>query len=74
MSEYVMENQDKLEEIFENTIPHSVFLDKKSIISCMYQSYMLGTEDVLEWLSNMEYLSDNIKYIKEEWYNQQKKN
>jgi len=33
---------DKLEEIFENTIPHSTFLDKKSIISCMYQSRQLG--------------------------------
>ena len=33
---------DKLEEIFENTIPHSTFLDKKSIISCMYQSHQLG--------------------------------
>ena len=33
---------DKLEEIFENTIPHGTFLDKKSIISCMYQSHQLG--------------------------------
>jgi len=33
---------DKLEEIFEDTIPHSTFLDKKSIISCMYQSHQLG--------------------------------
>ena len=33
---------DKLEVIFENTIPHSTFLDKKSIISCMYQSHQLG--------------------------------
>ena len=34
--------KSKLEEIFENTIPHSTFLDKKSIISCMYQSHQLG--------------------------------
>lgn len=34
--------KEKLEEIFENTIPHSAFLDKKSIISCMYQSHQLG--------------------------------
>ena len=61
---------DKLEEIFENTIPHSTFLDKKSIISCMHQSYMLGSENVLEWLSKMDYLSDNITYITEEWNNQ----
>ena len=65
---------NKLNEIYDDTIPHHTFLDKSSIMSCMYQSYMLGTEDVLEWLSSMEYLSDNIKYIKDEWYNQQKKN
>jgi len=64
---------EKLEEIYENTIPHHFFLDKASIMSCMYQSYMLGTDEVLDWLSNMEYLSDNIKYIKQEWHNQHKK-
>ena len=67
-----MKNEDKYEEIFENTIPHSSFLDKRSIISCMHQAYMLGTEDVLEWLSKMDYLSDNIKYIMDEWHNQNK--
>ena len=34
--------KEKLEKIFENTIPHHSFLDKKSIISCMYQSHQLG--------------------------------
>jgi hypothetical protein len=37
--------KEKLEEIYQNTIPHHSFLDKRSIDSCMYQSYMLGKED-----------------------------
>jgi len=37
--------KDKLEEIYQNTIPHHSFLDKRSIDSCMYQSYMLGKEE-----------------------------
>lgn len=37
--------KEKLEEIFQNTIPHHSFLDKRSIDSCMYQSYMLGKEE-----------------------------
>lgn len=67
-----MINEEKFEEIFENTIPHSAFLDKRSIMSCMYQSYILGQEEVLEWLSKMDYLTDNVKYILEEWHNQHK--
>jgi hypothetical protein len=37
--------KEKLEEIYQNTIPHHSFLDKRSIDSCMYQSYMLGKEE-----------------------------
>ena len=37
--------KDKLEEIYQNTIPHHSFLDKRSIDSCMYQSYMLGKDE-----------------------------
>ena len=37
--------KDKLEEIYHHTIPHHSFLDKRSIDSCMYQSYMLGKEE-----------------------------
>ena len=40
----------------------------------MVKSYELGTEDVLKWLSNMDYLSDNITYIIEEWKNSNNKN
>jgi hypothetical protein len=40
--------KDKLEEIYQHTIPHSTFLSKRSIDSCMYQSYMLGKEENIE--------------------------
>jgi hypothetical protein len=40
--------KEKLEEIYQNTIPHHSFLDKRSIDSCMYQSYMLGKEENIE--------------------------
>ena len=40
--------KDKLEEIYQYTIPHSTFLSKRAIDSCMYQSYMLGKEENLE--------------------------
>lgn len=40
--------KDKLEEIYQHTIPHSAFLSKRAIDSCMYQSYMLGKEDNIE--------------------------
>jgi len=59
----------RLDEIYENTIPHGSFLSQRAIMDCMKQSYNLGTQDVLEWLQKMDYLSDNIKYIIEEWKN-----
>ena len=37
--------KEKLEEIYQHTIPHHSFLDKRSIDNCMYQSYMLGKEE-----------------------------
>ena len=40
--------KDKLEEIYHNTIPHSAFLSKYAIDSCMYQSFMLGKEENIE--------------------------
>ena len=61
---------NRLTEIFENTIPHSSFLSERAIMSCMYQSYNLGIEDVLEWLKKNEHLSDNINYLVEEFQNQ----
>lgn len=53
---------------------HSVFLDLDGITDAMNICYEMGKNDgnkeVLEWLSKMDYLSDNIQYIKEEWENQ----
>jgi len=60
----------RLTEIFENTIPHSSFLSESAIKSCMYQSYKLGIDDVLEWLKKNDHLSDNINYLIEEFQNQ----
>jgi hypothetical protein len=40
--------KEQLEEIYQNTIPHHSFLDKRSIDSCMYQSYMLGKQENIE--------------------------
>jgi hypothetical protein len=64
--------KDKLKKIYEDTIPHSTFLDKSSVEKCMENSYNLGVNDVLELLSKQDYLSDNIKYIIEELENQTK--
>jgi hypothetical protein len=37
--------KDKFDEIFYNTIPHSSFLSKQAIDSCMHQAYMLGKHE-----------------------------
>lgn len=60
----------KLENIFEEEIVSSVFLDKTSVEKCMERSYNLGREDVLEWLSKMKHVSDNVDYLIEEYKNQ----
>ncbi len=62
----------ELEKIIENNIVNNVFLDKESIQKCVEESYNLGVNDVLNWLSKQDYLSDNIEYIIEEWNNQNK--
>lgn len=53
---------------------HSVFLDTdgmtKALKLCYYMGKKDGNKEVLEWLSKMDHLSDNIQYIKEEWENQ----
>jgi hypothetical protein len=61
--------KDKLEEIYQHTIPHSTFLSKRAIDSCMYQSYMLGKEENIEnynklkkvFLDVLERLNDEKK-------------
>jgi len=62
----------ELEKIIEKNIVHNSFLDKQSVEKCVEESYNLGVNDVLGWLSKMDYLSDNVKYIIEEWNNQHK--
>jgi hypothetical protein len=62
--------REELNKIYEDTIPHSTFLDKISVEKCMENSYNLGVRDVLKWLSKMEHLSSNIDYIIDEWNNQ----
>jgi hypothetical protein len=65
--------EKKLQEIYEKNINNSFVLDKDGVIKSMEESYELGSKEVLDWLSKMEYLSDNINYIIEEWNNIKKK-
>jgi hypothetical protein len=65
--------KSELQEIIKKNIVHSSFLDKQSVEKCVEESYNLGVDDVLNWLSNMDYLSDNIEYVIEEWNNQYRK-
>ena len=52
----------------------SIFLDQTGTIEAMEICFELGKKEghkeILSWLTNMDYLSDNIQYIKEEWENQ----
>jgi hypothetical protein len=65
--------EKKLQEIYEKNINNSFMLDKDGVIKSMEESYELGSKEVLDWLSKMDYLSDNINYIIEEWKNINKK-
>jgi hypothetical protein len=65
--------EKKLQEIYEKNINNNFVLDKDGVIKSMEESYELGSKEVLDWLSKMEYLSDNINYIIEEWNNIKKK-
>ena len=65
--------EKKLQEIYEKNISNNFMLDKDGVIKSMEESYELGSKEVLDWLSKMDYLSDNINYIIEEWNNINKK-
>ena len=65
--------EKKLQEIYEKNINNNFVLDKDGVIKSMEESYELGSKEVLDWLSKMEYLSDNINYIINEWDNINKK-
>jgi hypothetical protein len=51
----------------------SFVLDKEGVFKSIEESYNLGTKEVLDWLSKMDYLSDNIDYIIDEWNNRKGK-
>jgi hypothetical protein len=65
--------EKKLQEIYEKNINNNFVLDKGGVIKSMEESYELGSKEVLDWLSKMDFLSDNIPYIIEEWNNINKK-
>ena len=65
--------EQKLKEIYEKNISNTFVLDKDGVIKSMEESYELGSKEVLDWLSKMDYLSDNINYIINEWNNINKK-
>ena len=56
--------KEKLEEIYQHTIPHSAFLSKRAIDSCMYQSYMLGKDENIE---NYNQLKKTFLDLLENW-------
>lgn len=62
--------KEELFEIYDTNIVHSSFLDKRTVMKCMEESYYKGISDVLAWMSKMNHLSDNIDYIIEEYKNQ----
>lgn len=64
--------KDKLNEIYDNNIVHTSFLDKTTVMKCMEESYNEGITDFINWMSKMNHLSDNIDYIIEEYKNQNK--
>jgi hypothetical protein len=59
----------KLKQIYDKNMNTSFVLDKEGVFKSIEESYNLGTKEVLDWLSKMDYLSDNIAYIIDEWNN-----
>jgi hypothetical protein len=60
----------KLNEIYKKNISETYVIDKKGVVKSMEDAYNLGITDVFKWLSNMDYLTDNIQYIIDEWNSQ----
>ncbi len=61
--------KQKLETIYETNIVHNSFLDKDSIIQAMVESYNLGKQELINWLSEKDYLSDDKKTLLKEYNN-----
>lgn len=60
-------------EIIKEHNEHTILLDMDGMVKATDVCYELGKKEghkeVLEWLSKMDYLSDNIQYIIQEWEN-----
>jgi hypothetical protein len=61
--------KQKLETIYETNIVHNSFLDKDSIIQSMVESYNLGKQELIDWLSEKDYLSDDKQTLLKEYNN-----
>lgn len=61
--------KQKLETIYETNIVHNSFLDKDSIIQSMVESYNLGKQELINWLSEKDYLTDDKQTLLEEYNN-----
>jgi hypothetical protein len=61
--------KQKLETIYETNIVHNSFLDKDSIIQAMVESYNLGKQELINWLSEKDYLSDDKQTLLKEYNN-----
>jgi hypothetical protein len=61
--------KQQLETIYETNIVHNSFLDKDSIIQAMVESYNLGKQELINWLSEKDYLSDDKKTLLKEYNN-----
>jgi len=64
--------QETLEEAAEN-----YYKQFENLPVIRFNAFIAGgkwqTERIFEWLSNKDYLSDDVKYIKKEWFEQFKK-
>jgi hypothetical protein len=61
--------KQQLETIYETNIVHNSFLDKDSIIQAMVESYNLGKQELINWLSEKDYLSDDKQTLLKEYNN-----
>jgi hypothetical protein len=66
-------NYSDINRIIKERNVHSTFLNEEGLVIALKESYNLGVEDVLSWLSKMEYLCPNVQYLIEEWNNQNHK-
>jgi hypothetical protein len=67
-------NNSDINRIIKERNVHSTFLNEEGLVIALKESYNLGVENVLSWLSKMEHLSPNIHYLIEEWNNQNPNN